>query len=65
MLRFGFDKLGIERIEADIDPRYAKSIRLVERVGFQRGGRRRARWRAGGEVQDNAQYGPLRPGFRA
>lgn len=65
MLRFGFDKLGLERIEADVDPRNAESIRLVERVGFQREGLLRARWRVGGEVQDSAFHGLLRPDFRA
>lgn len=64
MLRFGFDHLGLERIEADIDPRNANSIRLVERMGFQREGVLRARWRVGGQVQDSALYGLLREDFR-
>jgi RimJ/RimL family protein N-acetyltransferase len=64
MLRFGFDHLGLERIEADIDPRNGNSIRLVERMGFQREGLLRARWRVGGEVQDAAYYGLLREDFR-
>jgi RimJ/RimL family protein N-acetyltransferase len=65
MLRFGFDTLGLERIEADIDPRNGQSIGLAERLGFQREGLLRARWRVGGEVQDSAIYGLLREEFRA
>jgi RimJ/RimL family protein N-acetyltransferase len=64
MLRFGFDQLGLERIEADIDPRNRSSIALVERLGFEREGLLRARWRVGGEVQDSAMYGLLRDEFR-
>ena len=65
MLRFGFDTMQLERIEADIDPRNAQSIGLAERLGFQREGLLRGRWRVGGEVQDSAIYGLLREDFRA
>lgn len=60
VLDFAFDTLGFERIEADIDPRNAPSIRLVERLGFQREGLLRCRWRIAGEVQDSVLYGLLR-----
>ncbi len=59
-LDFAFDTLGFGRIEADIDPRNAPSIRLVERMGFQREGLLRSRWCIGGEMQDSALYGLLR-----
>lgn len=65
MLRFAFERMGLERIEADIDPRNAQSIALVERLGFQREGLLRARWRVGGAVQDSAWYGLLKDEFRA
>jgi ribosomal-protein-alanine N-acetyltransferase len=65
MLRFGFDHLHLERIEADIDPRNAQSIGLAERLGFQREGLLRGRWRVGGEVQDSLMFGLLREEFRA
>ena len=55
-----FDALGLERLEADIDPRNEASCRLVERVGFQREGLLRQRWRVAGEITDSAIYGLLR-----
>ena len=64
MLRYGFDVLGLQRIEADIDPRNSQSITLAERLGFQREGLLRARWRVGGETQDSAIFGLLRDEFR-
>lgn len=63
LLRFAFDELGLARIEADVDPRNAASVRLVERLGFRREGLLRARWRVAGEVQDSALYGLLRDEF--
>jgi RimJ/RimL family protein N-acetyltransferase len=65
MLNFAFERMGLERIEADIDPRNGQSIGLVERLGFQREGTLRARWRVGGAVQDSAWYGLLKDEFRA
>jgi len=55
-----FDSIGLERLEADIDPRNEASCRLVERVGFLREGLLRQRWRVAGEVTDSAMYGLLR-----
>ena len=60
-----FDALGLERIEADIDPRNLASCRLVERAGFRREGYLRERWRVGGGLQDTALYGLLRREFVA
>jgi RimJ/RimL family protein N-acetyltransferase len=68
VLDFAFDDLDLARIEADVDPRNDASIRLLERLGFQREGLLRGRWRVGGEVQDALIYGLLReqrrPGAR-
>jgi len=59
-LDHAFDGIGLNRIEADIDPENVASCRLVERAGFQREGYLRERWRVGGGVQDTALYGLLR-----
>ena len=59
-IQFAFEALGLERIEADVDPRNAASLGLLERMGFKREGLLRARWRVAGEVQDSAFYGLLR-----
>ena len=58
-----FDLLGLERIEADIDPRNLASCALVEALGFQREGLLRNRWRANDEISDSAIYGLLKDEF--
>jgi RimJ/RimL family protein N-acetyltransferase len=65
VLAFLFDELGIERVEADVDPRNVPSCRLLERLGFRREGLLRARWRVAGEVCDSALYGLLASDPRA
>jgi len=56
---FAFGALGLFRVDADVDPRNASSIRLLERLGFQREGLLRARYHLNGEIQDSAIYGLL------
>jgi RimJ/RimL family protein N-acetyltransferase len=58
-LAFAFDRLGMRRIEADVDPRNLASCRLLERVGFRREGLLRERWHVRDEFQDTALYGLL------
>jgi RimJ/RimL family protein N-acetyltransferase len=57
--RFGFEDLGLRRIEADIDPRNHASIHVVEKAGFQREGVLRERYIYNGEIQDVVYYGLL------
>ncbi len=38
VLRYGFDHLGFKSVRADVDPNNARSLKLLERVGFQRTG---------------------------
>ncbi|WP_275835690.1 GNAT family N-acetyltransferase [Roseisolibacter sp. H3M3-2] len=61
LVAFAFGPLGLHRLEADVDPRNARSVRVLERAGFAREGLRRARWRHDGEWQDSAMYGLLAP----
>ncbi|MFB4297732.1 GNAT family N-acetyltransferase [Actinomadura sp. NTSP31] len=37
-VRYAFDRLGLHRVEADIQPGNTASVRLVERLGFRREG---------------------------
>lgn len=60
LLDYGFGMLGLNRIEADIDPRNAGSQRTLNRLGFQREGLLRERWIVSGEVSDTALHGLLR-----
>jgi ribosomal-protein-alanine N-acetyltransferase len=57
---YAFEVLDLHRIEADVDPRNAASIRTLERLGFQREGYLRERWQVNGEIQDALFYGLLR-----
>ena len=43
-LRFGIDRMGLWRVEADVDPDNAGSLRLLTRLGFREEGRLRDRW---------------------
>jgi [ribosomal protein S5]-alanine N-acetyltransferase len=60
LLEHGFKQAGLNRIEADIDPRNLPSIRLVERLGFKREGYLRERWMIDGEITDTVLYGLIR-----
>lgn len=59
-IQFAFGPLGLHRIEADADPRNVRSLRVLERAGFQREGLARERYRVGGEIQDSVLLGLLR-----
>ncbi|HZH30727.1 MAG TPA: GNAT family N-acetyltransferase [Pyrinomonadaceae bacterium] len=60
LLGFAFDNLNLHRLEADVDPGNASSIKTLERLGFRREGYLRERWHVGGEIQDALFYGLLR-----
>jgi len=60
LLGLAFDEMQLRRIEADVDPRNGASIRLLERLGFEKEGHLRERWLVNGEVQDALLYGLLR-----
>lgn len=64
LLSHAFDVLNLRRLEADVDPRNAASIRTLERLGFQREGLLRERWHVNGEIQDAFFYGLLRREWR-
>jgi RimJ/RimL family protein N-acetyltransferase len=59
LIDFSFDELDLHRLEADVDPRNARSMGLLERLGFRREGHLRERWHVGGEICDGIFYGLL------
>jgi [ribosomal protein S5]-alanine N-acetyltransferase len=63
LVSHAFEVLKLRRLEADVDPRNAASIRSLERLGFQREGFLRERWHVNGEIQDALFYGLLRREF--
>ena len=60
LVSHAFEVMDLRRLEADVDPRNAASIRLLEKLGFQREGFLRERWHVNGEIQDAFFYGLLR-----
>lgn len=56
---FGIDRMELHRVEADVDPENAASIRLLRRLGFRHEGHFRERWFTFGSWKDSAMYGLL------
>ena len=52
MVSYGFNKLGLERIEATVDPENGASIRTLEKNGFKQEGLLRQRVRKWGQYED-------------
>ena len=62
VVAYAFDQNGLDlgRLEADLDPRNAASLRSLERLGFVREGLLRERWIVAGETTDSLIMGLLR-----
>ena len=60
LLRYGFGQMGLNRIEAIVDPRNAASGRVLERLGFTLEGVQRERYVVRGETKDGGLYSLLR-----
>ena len=64
VIEYGFETLDLHRIEAELDPRNAPSLRVLERLGFGREGLLRERCIVGDEVSDSLIMGLLRSDYR-
>lgn len=61
IVRFGFEQMNLNRIYAGTIADNHESVRLLERLGFQREGTRRQHsWEEDGTFHDSAMYGILR-----
>ncbi len=60
LLGYAFEELNLRRLEADVDPRNAASIRSLERLGFKKEGFLRERWHIAGEIQDALFFGLIK-----
>jgi len=58
-LGWAFDDLQLHRIEADIEPRNARSEQLLRALGFQAEGLLRERFCSAGEIQHSMVFGLL------
>ena len=59
LINLGFAEMDLNRIEADVDPLNASSIKTLERLGFKKEGFLRERWIVNGVKADTAFYGLL------
>ncbi len=64
LIDYAFAGLKLRRLEADVDPENANSLRILEKLGFMREGLLRERWNVGGQIQDTAFYGLLAKEWR-
>jgi len=64
LIDYGFRELGLNRLEAVIDPRNAASARVLERMGFKPEGVQREHYIVRGETSDSGLYGLLRREWR-
>ncbi len=65
LIDHAFGVLKLRRLEADVDPNNAGSLRILDRMGFQREGLLRERWNVAGEIQDSVVLGLLAREWRA
>ena len=64
VLRWAFDTLDLNRVQAETDTRNAASARVLEKLGFVREGTLREDCVVGGDVSDSWVYGLLRREWR-
>jgi [ribosomal protein S5]-alanine N-acetyltransferase len=62
---YAFGELGLNRIEAELDPENAASAKAVRRLGFSDEGLLRERWIVSGKVSDSLMVGLLRTDWEA
>ena len=65
LLRWAFDTLDLNRVQAEADTRNIASARVLEKLGFVREGTLREDCVVAGEVSDSWVYGLLRREWRA
>ena len=63
VLTWAFGPMDLHRVEADVEPPNTASLRLLERVGFQREGLFRERWWTRGRWTDSVMLGLLAGDF--
>ncbi|MGD9959551.1 GNAT family N-acetyltransferase [Nocardioides sp.] len=65
LLRWAFDSLDLNRVQAEADTRNAASARVLEKLGFVHEGTLREDCVVGGEVSDSWVFGLIRRDWRA
>jgi [ribosomal protein S5]-alanine N-acetyltransferase len=65
IIAYGFETMGLNRMEAFIDPTNTPSRRLVEATGFQQEGLLKQRYRYNGVFSDALVYGLMVKDYRS
>ena len=60
LIRYGFENLNLNRIEAEIDPDNIGSGKVLEKLGFIKEGYFHERWIIDGKKSDSEFYGLIR-----
>lgn len=63
ILRFGFDKMDLNRVEAFIGLDNVASLKLVEKLGFKQEGHLRQHYAKGDRIEDSLLFSLLRREF--
>ena len=63
VLAWAFGPMGLHRVEADVEPPNAASLRVLDRLGFRREGLFRERWWTRGRWTDSVMLGLLADDF--
>ncbi len=59
VIKYGFEQMGLKRIEAFIGPNNTPSLKLIEKFGFQKEGYLRKHYRSNGKLEDSVLYALL------
>lgn len=65
VVRHAFRRMGLHRLEANIQPENRASIALVERLGFRKEGYSPRYLKIGGRWRDHERWAVLKEGWRA
>jgi ribosomal-protein-alanine N-acetyltransferase len=59
IIQFGFTRMGLHSIEAQVDPANIRSVRLLEKLRFRREGYQRENFYVNGRFSDTVLYARL------
>ena len=65
VLSFGFEKMGLYRVEALVSPRNVPSLQLLKRYDFKKEGLLRNHYMVNNVLEDSVMFSLLRPEFEA
>lgn len=64
IIRYGFEKMNLHRIEAMVGPSNTPSLRLIESLGFTKEGHLREHYFKDGKIEDSVIFSLLKSEFK-